>query len=90
MVALTRSSTKEDALIHVIQQVLGYESDHVVHIALQAFDITDIDLFLYYDESEFLLPFRRPATPEDPDPKEECLSLIHGRRLYSTILWYLD
>jgi hypothetical protein len=90
MVAFTRSSTKEDALQHVIQQVLGYEADHVVHAALQAFDITDIDLFLFYDESEFLFPFHRPATPEDPEPKEERLSLIHGRRLYSTILWYLD
>jgi hypothetical protein len=34
--------------------------------------------------------FRRPATREDPEPKEERLSLIHGIRLYSTILWYLE
>jgi hypothetical protein len=68
MVAFTRSSSKEDALQHVIQQLLRYEADHVVHAALQAFDITDIDLCLFYDESEFLLPFHRPVTPEDPEP----------------------
>jgi hypothetical protein len=82
MVAFTRSSTK----------VLGYEACFVMRLiilaALQAFDIADIDLILFYNESEFICPFHRPATPEDPEPKEERLSLIHGKRLYSTKLWY--
>jgi hypothetical protein len=91
MVDFTRSSTKEDALQHADQEILGYVAFHAVHTALQTFDIKDIDIFLFYDESELLLPFCRTATHEDPVPQDIRVSITHaGIRLYLTKLWYLD
>jgi hypothetical protein len=84
----TRSMTSEDALQHVLLNVLLYPPDHLVFTALKIFDIEDIDSFMYLNETDFHQPFTRPDPLDVTKTITATLPHIHGRKLYSTIAWF--